>query len=400
MIADGAAGSVSLPAAANGRRMRRRFDARVLRAFPPVGGNSVEGIEHGERYYERMIAAIDAARRTIDVEMYLWHDDAVGQLFVDALARAAARNVRVRVLVDANGSSEIESALFAVIDAGGDVRLFSPFHIRFLSRYVHRTHKKLLLLDGRIAFSGGAGFSLHWSSGKGGERPWHDRMFQIEGPVVDQLEDVFEADFSRWDPVGPELPPCGRTPFDAEPSGTSEVRVLRGWPDARDFRSVLLEAVRSAKERIWIGTPYFIPARFLRKELRLAAARGVDVVVIHPAENFAHPLLWYAARARYGRWIRAGVRLHEFGDSFYHAKLAVVDRRVAIVGSSNLDAWSWVRNAEIDFAITDEASVESVAKMFGADLARSHAVTKEEASLRGAWALFKARVALLFERWL
>jgi phosphatidylserine/phosphatidylglycerophosphate/cardiolipin synthase-like enzyme len=332
--------------------------------------------------------------------MYLWHDDEIGRHFVSALLRAAHRGLRVRVLADANGASEVFELLTAVTDAGGDVREYSPFDLAFVRRYVHRTHKKLLLLDGRTAFSGGAGFSTHWSSGKKDEPVWHDRMFEIEGPVVDQLEEVFEADLSRWDPVGQEVPPRDREDFDSQPIGPSVARVLRGWPDARDFPQEVTAAVREAKERIWIGTPYFLPTFPLRRALAAAAERGVDVVVVHPSRNFAHPVLWYAVRARYGRWVRQGVRIHEFAERFYHAKLFVADRHLAIVGSSNTDAWSLLRNAEIDLAFTDEETVERIAAMFREDLARSRAVTPREASLRGGLELLKERFAKAIEHWL
>ncbi|MCG3135450.1 MAG: putative cardiolipin synthase YwiE [Planctomycetes bacterium] len=383
--------------------MTRRFRRILTHAFPPVPGNGVRWIDHGPGFYERMIDAIDGARSYVDVEMYLWDDDAIGRRFVGALAAAAQRGLRVRVLIDASGASEAEAPLGAVVAAGGDVRLFNPFRVDVLSHYVHRTHKKILVTDGCRAFCGGAGFSQHWSGGKRDERPWHDRMFEFTGPVVAQFDEVFEAGFTRWDPTGPARPDvaadklCGIVP---PADGDTTARVLRGFPDARDFRTLVLDAVRGAKDRVWIGTPYFLPPFTLRRALGAAARRGVDVQVVHPSQNHAHPVLWWAARGRYGRWLRRGVAIHEYQPSFYHAKLAVVDRTLAIVGSSNLDAWSWLRNAEFDVAITDAPTVDRIAACFEEDRARSRAVTKDEASIRGGLSLLKQRMALWIEHWL
>lgn len=397
------AGSDLVPRRPLGDLFQRRLGRRLRTPFPGVPGNSVAPLEHGSRYYERMVEAIAAARSAVDVEMYLWEDDEVGRIFADALAAAAARGLRVRVLADAQGAREVLATLDAVREAGGDVRVFNPFRLRWWSRYVHRTHKKLLILDGAVAFSGGAGFSTHFSLGKRRERPWHDRMFELRGPIVTQLGTTFESDFARWErgalhPEDPDVTvPILRPPGAA---GPAVMRVLRGWPDARDFRPLLLDAVRASRERVWIGTPYFLPPHTVRAALYAAAHRGVDVHVVIPCLAHSHPLIYHAVRARYGRWLRKGVRLHEFGERFYHAKAFVADRTVAVVGSSNLDSWSWRRNAEMDVAILDAESVDAVAALLAADRARSREVTPEDARIRELVASVKATTASWLEEWL
>lgn len=383
--------------------LRRRLGSRLRTPFPYVAGNSVDPLEHGAHFYERMIAAIDASERTVDVEMYLWDDDEVGRAFVNSLLRAARRGLRVRVLVDAYGARAVVGLLDEVNAAGGDVRLFNPFRFRLWRRLFQRTHKKLLLLDGAVAFSGGAGFSVHFSGGKHSERAWHDRMFELRGPVVTQLEVLFENDFARWRLSASCTPdPARAAPTLAPPpaTGPTTMRVLRGWPDTRDFPAVVVEAIRGARERVWIGTPYFVPPHRVRLALYQAAARGVDVRVVHPCLAHSHPLFHYAVRARYGRWMRKKVRIAEFAPSFYHAKLFVVDRSLAIIGSSNFDSWSWVRNSEIDFAVTDAETVDRVASLFTADLARSREITQEDARVRTLLVLVKQSIASWFEKWL
>jgi phosphatidylserine/phosphatidylglycerophosphate/cardiolipin synthase-like enzyme len=184
------------------------------------------------------------------------------------------------------------------------------------------------------------------------------------------------------------------------PEGPATVRVLRGFPDARDLRPLLRDAIDGARERIWIGTPYFVPPRSLRARLYRAARRGVDVRVVLPSRRHSHPLLYHAVRARYGRYLRRRLLLHEYDAAFYHAKVAVFDRSLAVVGSSNLDRLSWLHNSELDLAITDAETVDAMAALFLEDLGASRAVTREELRIRAVGARILERVALLFERWL
>jgi phosphatidylserine/phosphatidylglycerophosphate/cardiolipin synthase-like enzyme len=381
--------------------VKRRLGRRLVDPFPAVGGNDIAATDHGPTFFEVMLAAIADARATVDVEMYLWDDDEVGRAFVDALRAAARRGVRVRVLIDAAGASEVSALLDAVDEAGGDVREFSPFRIGFLRRYFHRTHKKLLICDGRSTFTGGAGFSLHWSSGGHSEDPWHDRMFRLRGPVVAQFVRLFETDFHRWRPrrIDAAVQPS-ETTADVSPAGTAKLRVLRGWPDARDFRATLIESIVAAKERVWLGSPYFIPPPSLLRALTRALKRGVDVRLVLPSGNFAHPVLWHASRRHYGWFLKRGARIAEYRDGFYHAKLAVIDRAAAIVGSSNLDYWSWDRNSEIDLVATDAETVDLVASYFAADEARSRAVTLAEVRRRSWWSMIEEVVFGSVERWL
>jgi len=405
-----ATGAATARAPRLARIFRRRLGGRLHAPFGETAG-TILAIEHGARFYERMIAAIDAASASVDVEMYLWEDDDVGRLFASALTRAAQRGARVRVLVDAQGAGEVLPLLRPVADAGGDVRVFNPFRLRFWQRYFHRTHKKLLLLDGSVAFSGGAGFSLHFSRGKRRERPWHDRMYEFRGPVVAQFESVFRADFERWEPrcapcVAPgDGAPCDRPEAVAgsdadDDRDDARLRVLRGWPDRRDFLPLVIESVRGARERVWIGTPYFLPPRQLRRALYAAATRGVEVHVVLPSAEHANLFLYDAVRARYGRWMRKGVNLHEYSAGFYHAKTLVVDRTLAVVGSSNLDSWSIRRNAEIDVAITDEATVERIAALLASDRAASRALTREDARFRSFLRDLASQIVGKFEDWL
>jgi len=357
--------------------------------------------ELGREYFARMLDAIEQARVSVDVEMYLWDNDALGRRFIEALRRAAQRGLRVRVLADGYGARAVVGRPLSVVSAaGGDVRVFNPLRFPRWRRLVHRTHKKLLTLDGRLAFCGGAGFSTHFSSGTRWEPAWHDRMFEISGPLVRQLETAFLADFDRWNPdagPGEHTLPTGPPPADA---GNATGRVLRGWPDGKDFPRALIDEVRTARRRVWLGTPYFLPPRRLRGALYGALERGVEVCLVVPSLAGAHWVLWYASRRYYGRLLKRGARIFEFGPRFYHAKVAVKDGDTAFVGSSNLDSWSWRRNAELDIAFTDPDSVETLAACFEQDVLRAREVTLSEHRSRGIWARLTEKAVGILDEWL
>ena len=382
-------------------RAWRRLGPRVRQPFPFVGGNAIEFLDLGKRFFDRMLEAIDTAAHSVDVEMYLWDDDVVGRSFVEALRRAAERGLRVRVLIDAMGARAVRTALRGVLQAGGDVREFNPFHVRVMRRFFHRTHKKILVLDGQVAFTGGAGFSLYFSTGKRREMAWHDRMFEVRGPVARQLLETFEADFGRWRAApGVEVREVAQRTPDPSPAGSARMRVLRGWPDARDFRHEVRDAAAAAQRRLWFGSPYFIPPPALWAALRGAIKRGVDMQLVLPSRRWAHPVLWHASRRHYAYFLKRGARIFEFESVFYHAKLAVKDDDVALIGSSNLDSWSWSRNAEVDLLITDLPTVARVAESFLDDRARSREVTLDDLRRETWWRRAKETLAGMIERWL
>ncbi len=384
----------------------RRLGAQLADPFPVVDGNSVRSLERKGAYFDLMYEAIAAAERSVDVEMYLWDADDVGGPFAEVLGAAAARGVAVRVLADAYGAREaLDGPLRATRSAGADVRAFNAFRLPAMRRFYHRTHKKLLVVDGTVAFTGGAGFCAEFSGVLRRGRPWHDRMFEVRGPLVGQLAAVFEADFSRWRPRAtfgrlaplPELlASCGED----VPCGTARGRALRGWPDPRDFTQAFLRAVETADERVWIGTPYFLPPWPLRRALRAAVNRRVDVQIVVPSWHWANAGLWYAACRHYGGFLRRGARIHEYRPSFYHAKLAVVDGDHAFVGSSNMDAWSWRRNAELDLVFHDEATVSHIADLWFADCSVADEVTLAAHRSRGLLHRGFERIAGLFDDWL
>lgn len=391
---------VPRPPVRSGRWLR--LGRRLLAPFPEVSGNAVEPLAlGGDAYFGSMLQAIAGARESVAVQMYLWDDDDLGRKFLDALREAAERGARVRVLVDAFGAREVTGAPLARVAAGGaEVRAFNAFRFDWLTRFHHRTHKKSLIVDRRLAFVGGAGFSLYFSRGKHRERPWHDRMFALRGPVVHQLVDTFDVDFSRW---GPRGEPVERTLHDAGApidAGPSRGRVLRGWPDTRDFPRALLGAVRDARDVIRIGTPYFVPRLRLLRSLADALRRGVRVELVVPSYQWSHPVLWYAARRYVGTLLQRGAAVYYYSPSFYHAKIAVVDDAHAFIGSSNIDGWSWRSNAELDLEFRDPATVTQLARCFEDDRENSAPLTSAAHRAAGLHHRAYQGAARLLARWM
>ena len=378
----------------------RRLGSRLLDPFPVVEGGKLLLLDGRESYFETMFQAIESAQLRIDVAMYVWEEDQVGRRFAAALGAAAARGVAVRVIADAFGSREaLAGALRETAASGADVRAYNPFWLPAGQRFYHRTHKKLLVVDGRRAFTGGAGFSSHFSAVKRRELPWHDRMYELRGPLVAQFEATFEAAFGRWRSPRP-IPSVTVPSRAARVPGAVRGRVLRGWPDGRDFTRTFLMAVKRAQRRVWIGTPYFLPPWGLRRALRGALLRGVDVQLVLPAYEGANAVLWYASRRHYGGFLRRGARIHEYGPAFYHAKVAVVDDTHAFVGSSNMDAISWRRNAELDVVLHDAGSVAMISGQLREDVAASCEVTLEDHRARGLGHRLFEHVTGWFDDWM
>lgn len=386
----------------------RRLGKRLIQPFPEVDGNRVRSLHDAAASFRIMLDAIRAAQTSVDLEMYLWDDDDLGRRFQRALSEAAKRGVRVRVLVDGFGASEVTgSPLRRVEEAGAAVRVFNPVRWYPYRRMFRRTHKKLLILDGCTGFCGGTGFSEVFLSGKSDERPWHDRMYQLSGPIVGQLITQFEVDFARW---GPREGKFGSMPALGcaseshasvlTPKGSARGRVLRGWPDGRDFPSTLLKRLHGAHTTIRIGTPYFVPRVRLLLALMRALKRGVRVQLIVPAPEFSNLVLWHGGRRYLAPLLKRGAEVRLYGESFYHAKIAVIDQDVAIIGSSNLDGWSWRRNAELDLCFTDGATAQSLTTDFESDWLASRPFTPELFRGGGAWNVFAAWIAERVRRWL
>ena len=326
--------------------------------LPLRAGNAVEALRNGDEAYPAMLKAVREARASVALSSYIFSDDIIGRAFVDALAAARAQGAEVRVLIDGIGSGylfpRIERRLRrASIPMGRFLHSALPWRMPFLNL---RTHKKLLIVDGAVAFTGGINISSENYSKLQSERSIRDTHFRITGPVVEQLAAAFASD---WNLVSGEdldgmfwFPRLG-------PAGPANARVVTSGPDAdlRKIELVILQAITCAERSIQIMTPYFLPSEVLTSALSIAAGRGLCVDVVIPSSS-DHSVVDWATRAHVDPLLESGVRLWLDKPPFDHSKLLVVDDIWCFIGSANWDNRSFRLNFELNVEIYDAALAE------------------------------------------
>ena len=358
--------------------------ARVSEALthrPLLEGNQVVPLFNGEQAYPAMLAAIDGARECVLLQSYLFQTDLTGRRFIDALERAGRRGVDVRVIVDGIGE------YYAWPGASRMLRASGVPHTRFLpprllppAIYVNlRNHRKVLVVDHRIAFTGGMNIGDRYLS----ERPRGYRVsdlhFRLEGPVVAQLEHVFLEDWAFC--TGDASVPAIRDEFMAEKVGEGICRSIVDGPNEELDRMInaILGAIAAARTRIVIATPYFLPPETMQSALCQAALRGVQVDVVLPARTYP-PLVAWAARHVMDGLLAHGVRLHEQPPPFDHTKLLLVDDYYTLMGSTNLDSRSLKLNFELCVEVYERSLNESLRRAVDWRVARARRI--ELATLR------------------
>lgn len=327
-------------------------------------GNRFELLIDGVNFYPAMLSAINAARRHVLLEMYLAESGAVADRFIAALADATARGVAVKLLLDGFGAFGLSTADRArLTEAGVELRLYNPLSA---SKGVHnlaRDHRKLLLVDDAIAFAGGAGITDAFDPPEQPHARWRETMIAIRGPVLADWHALFSE---VWRRAGGTLAPAA-TPAPLPGGMRGRVEVTNA-PRRHDITRALLKYVAAARERVWIATAYFIPPWRLRRALRAAARRGVDVRLLLPGPHTDHPGVRHAGRRFYGRLLINGVRIFEYQPRFLHSKAALCDQWVSI-GSSNFDRWNGRWNLEANQAIDDAGFAAAARAMFERDFA-------------------------------
>lgn len=345
----------------------------ALAGAEPTPGNAVTLLVDGAATYEAIGRAIDEARHHVHAEYYLVGRGEVADWFAARLIAAAARGVRVRLLLDGYGSFWIGRRWVRRLRAGGvEVAFFLPARLFFFQPMNLRNHRKIVVVDGEIGFTGGINVCDEYK-GKG-EPPWRDTHLRVAGPAAAQLARLFEEDwhFATRREIRHEGPP----PDSAhDEHGRAMVAIVRSGPDIQGaeretIHRVFFSAITIARERVHITTPYFIPDRAILVALQTAALRGVDVKLILPSRS-NHPFVFQAGRSFYEELLEAGVQLHEYGPGMIHAKTMVVDASVALVGSANMDLRSFRLNFEVHAVVRDEATAQRLEGCFAEDLAVS-----------------------------
>lgn len=374
--------------------------AEKLSARPLLTGNRVEVLQDGDEAYPSMLEAIAGARRSVALATYIFGDDRAGRRFVDALAAAARRGVEVRVLVDGFGARYTWPPVHRTLRrAGVRTELFLP-RIREagLAFFNLRNHRKVLTVDGRVAFTGGMNIQ---ERNVLADRPRHavrDLHFRLEGPVVGQLQEAFAEDWvfttrevldgAEWYPTLMAAGEVTARTFTDGPDGDLEI-----------LRTVLLGALAAARESVRIVTPYFLPDQAMIAALSVAALRGVKVDIVLPA-HVNIPMVQWAATAQLWQVLRPGCRVHVTPRPFDHAKLMVVDRSWALFGSSNWDPRSLRLNFELDVECHDPGLAGRLDDLVTARIAEGRAVTLEEVDARSLPTKLRDGVARLFAPYL
>jgi cardiolipin synthase len=367
-----------------------------------VGRHRLALLKDGGQAFPAMLAAIAAARASVCLETYILRDDRTGRLFADALAERARAGVEVSLLYDAWGSSVSGAYVDALQRAG--VRTLAYHPIRFsgqrreiLGRIAHRDHRKALVVDSRVGFTGGINLSDDYAPVEEGGGGWRDTHLRIEGPAAVELEYFFLNTWRRAGgaPVDERRYGGGRRRADPLVSVlSSHLRRSRA-----DIKGAYRDAIRGARQRIWITNAYFLPQIRLLRDLADAARRGVDVRVMVAGTTDVRAVL-YASRSIYEVLLGAGVQLYEWEGRVLHAKTAVVDGRWATVGSSNLDQQSLRQNLEVNAIVRHAAFAEALERMFMADLGSCREINAERWQHRPAWLKAASWGAYLFKRWL
>lgn len=351
----------------------------------PLTGNKVELLENGEQYFPAMLEAIRTARQTINFAAYIFKSDAVGREFRDALCERARAGVEVRMLLDGVGSgwSLDNSDVRMLREAGCKFAYYHPVHSWRLDRTNRRSHRRVLVVDGRVGFTGGAAFSEKWSGHAQDEHHWRDTHLRLEGPIVNGLQSAFQA---HWVKTYQEaLTGAGQFPA-LPPAGPLKAQIV----ESHSFSSApipLVQAVTfaSAERRIWITNPYCTPTDDQVELLVKAVRRGVDVRLLLPGPHNDQPLTQSAGRTAYGQLLEGGVKIFEYQPTMIHAKTIVADGLFAMIGSSNLDGRSSEINEELDLVVYDEEFGRTMEASFERDLGQSRPYTLDDFKKRSLW---------------
>lgn len=342
-------------------------------------GNHVELLADGDQFYPRMLTAIEEARETVDMEMYLFESGKTATRFINRLGAAITRGVRVRLLLDYFGSYRLsQQDVLKIRELGIELRFFNRFHRHKWLRNLSRDHRKIILADRRIAFVGGAGITDEFSPRVSGPKAWRELMVEIDGPIVTDWQIMFERVWANHDAVHSEAlrerilsfrQPLYNAHHMNREVPQARVNATRGLGN-KPIIGALLAEMKKAESLIWISTAYFYPSGKVLKALRKAAQRGVDVRIMLPGPYTDHPSVRFAGRAWYSTLLNDNVRIYEYQPRMLHMKLALVDDWCS-VGSCNFDRWNLRWNLEANMEIIDGEFTRNVEAMLVNDFAQS-----------------------------
>ncbi|MPZ16374.1 MAG: cardiolipin synthase B [Luteitalea sp.] len=364
---------------------------------PFVGGNSVQLLDNGDAFYPAMLQAIRSATRSVTMEMYIFWPGDCGTAFAQALAERAHHGVPVKILLDAIGSATLGDRILKMLEDGGcHVGWYNPIHWYTLGRFNNRTHRKTLVVDGRVAFTGGAGIADQWRGNAQDPDRWRDLQVSIEGPAAAQLQTGFAQSWLKS--TGELL--SGEEFFPRLTSrGPVSVQALLGSPGggASTIRMLYYLAIVCARRTIEIANPYFVPDEAARTLLAEAKRRGVRVRILVSGLRTDIWLARHNSVRLFGRLLGEGIEIYEYHRTMLHHKIMIVDRRWATVGTANFDSRSFAHNEESMVSFFEHDPIEQLAATFEEDVAQAERVTLAAWRNRGVAARLQEVVASMLQ---
>ncbi|KGO99378.1 phospholipase D-like domain-containing protein [Novilysobacter defluvii] len=369
------------------RRIEHRYDTAdeqfvremgVMLGPSVIEGNHVVAYNNGAEIFPAMLEAIRGARVSVTFETYVYWSGEIGELFAKALAERAEAGIPVHVTIDWVGSIKMDPALLDLMeDAGVEVERYRPLHWYNLGRMNNRTHRKLLVVDGRIGFTGGVGIADEWKGNAQDPDHWRDIHFRIDGPVVAQIQAAFNDNWIKTTGRvlnGPDyFPPL-------EPAGDMKAHLFIASPagGSESMHLMFLMAIAAAEHTIDLAASYFIPDELVMGALLQARKRGVRIRVVLPGPYIDSSVVRVTSKADWGPLLRAGVEIHEYQPTMFHNKLLIVDDEMVSLGSTNFDIRSFRLNDEASLNVYDRDFALQMTRVFERDLERSKPYTYEQ----------------------
>jgi cardiolipin synthase A/B len=346
-------------------------------AIPFLDGNTLEVLNNGDRFYPAMLRDIELAEHSITIEAYIYWDGEVGITFAKALAAAAQRGVKVKLLLDAIGSQSIGNDIVKILEDGGcHIAWYNPIRLTSLRRINNRTHRKSLIIDGCVGYTGGAGIADHWTGDAHDSEHWRDLQIRIEGPAVRPLQSGFAHNWLEASGelvTGPDFYPT------LKPVGRLSLQTVMSSPEtgASSVRVMYFLSISAAKKAIDIANPYFVPDHVSIDLFRDAVKRGVRVRVMIAGSSNDTLVTRLNSLRLYGPLLKAGVKVYEYNRTMMHHKIMVVDGLWSTVGTTNFDNRSFSHNEENNVCVCDEAVARELSESFERDIAVCDQVTLE-----------------------
>lgn len=338
-------------------------------------GNRVDTLVNGDEIFPAMLAAIGAAERTITFETYIYWSGDIGKSFADALSERARAGVRVHVLLDWLGTAKMDDDLLQELQAAGvEIEKYRPLRWYNVARMNHRTHRKLLVVDGKVGFTGGVGIADTWSGHAEDTEHWRDTHFRLEGPAVAQMQSAF---LDNWLELRPEVLHGDDyfPPLESAGGATAQVFKSSFGEGSESTRLMYLLSITAAEESILLSSSYFVPDSAAIEAFVAARRRGVHVEIIVPGAEIDSELVRQASRGLWGPLLEAGVEIYEYQPTMFHVKVLVVDGLWSSVGSTNFDNRSFSLNDEANLNVLDAEFAAQQRRVFEHDREQSRRVT-------------------------